>query len=97
MATAENTIAIDDIKNELANSVKLENMTDSERTEVYNMLYATGEEPILNVNSIFAKANDVVHGEDIAGINGGKYWIGKQTQVNPTTEAHISHFIHKAL
>ena len=83
MSTAENTIAVEDIQNELANSKMLSQLTNVEKREVYDTICPGA---ILPIDSPIKKAGDYLYGVD-PNINGGSLFMGWKSKVdNPTSD-----------
>lgn len=87
-STASNAAAIELIQQELANSKKVQDLTNTERREVLDVLFPQGV--ALPFDSPLISIGDLVYGQ-VAAINGGAFCFG-YSLVNGvvTTDADIN-------
>ena len=85
-SSAENTVAINFIT---TNTKKVSELTDAQRREVMEGVFKFGVS--LSYNDPVIKIGDLVHGDGVAGINDGFFWMGWAT-INGvlSLDAHVN-------
>ena len=82
-SAAENEIAIAAIQTELAASVKLSELSDTERRALMDAIFPEGA--ALHYLNETIVIGDLVYGKGIATINSGNLWFGESLVNGPIT------------
>ena len=90
MASAiENEIEITAIKQELAKTKKVSELSVAQRRQMLSDLY-DGTLPPMKYNHELVAIGDTVYGSGVAGVNGGGFFFGTATFVPITQNAHVN-------